>query len=202
MNRPAAAALAAALLTSCGGPLLFAEVEVPDLRVTLPPQSFPASGTALPANWCDPSLPVNTNPPCVAISASYDLAAQVPAFTKPGVTYELRLTDVAFILSGTQTNPAAPPDLGGIVSAAVRVGVDPAVAGSGTIIASYARTGNPHPTSITVSGNANLDLAPYITSGKLPVRVEVVVDNTTPAFDANILAAFYVRITLDWGSYL
>ncbi|HEY6098101.1 MAG TPA: hypothetical protein VIW03_01635 [Anaeromyxobacter sp.] len=201
MKRYAAASLAAALLASCGGPLLFAEVEVPDLRVTLPPQPFPASYTGNPADWCNPAS--QTNPPCVAVSASYDLAAQVPAFAQSGVTYELRLTDVQFLLSGTQTNPLAPPDLGGIVRATVRVGVDPAVPGSGTVVAAYVRTGtNVHPANIAVSGNANLDLAPYVSTGKLPVRVEVVLDNATSAFDANILAAFYVRITLDWGKYI
>lgn len=198
--RRTAAALAAVLVAACDGPLLFAEVEIPDLRVTLPPQPFPASGTGTPDQWCDPSG--QTDPPCVAVSASYDLAAQVPAINETGVTYEIRLTDVAIILSATQSQPGPPPDLSGVVSAAVRIGADPAVPGSGSLVASYARTPGAKPTSIAVSGNANFDLAPYLAAGRLPVRVEVVVDNGMPAFDANILAAFYVRITADWSHYL
>lgn len=201
MTRLAPAALAAALLTSCGGPLLYAEVEIPHLQLILPRQSFPATGTALPANWCDL---LGTNPNCVALTTSYDLAAQVPAFAQKGVTYELRLTDVAFTLSATQSTPGAPTDLSGIKSAVVRVGADPAVAGSGTVVAAYYRPTLPSPPStIAVTGNANLDLAPYVASGgQLPVRVEVELDGTTSSFDADIAAAFYVRVTLDWGSYL
>jgi hypothetical protein len=197
MRRNIAAALAAVLLAACDGPLLFAEVEIPDLRVTLPPQAFPASGTGAPDQWCDPTG--QTDPPCVQVTTSYDLAAQVPAINETGVTYEIRLTDVAIILSAT---PGSPSDLSGVVSAAVLVGYDPAVPGSGAVVASYARTAGATPTTIAVSGNANLDLAPYLSAGQLPVRVEVVVENGMPAFEANILAAFYVRIEADWGHYL
>ncbi len=195
--RRTAAALAAVLAAACDGPLLFAEVEIPDLRVTLPPQPFPASGTGAPDQWCDPSG--QTDPPCVAVNASYDIAARVPAINEPGVTYEIRLTDVAIILSAT---PGAPADLSGVVSATVRVGGDPFVPRSGTVVASYARTPGATPTSIEVSGNANLDLARYLEVGVLPVRVEVVVENGMPAFDANILAAFHVLVTADWAHYL
>jgi hypothetical protein len=204
MRRSGPAALAAlslASLASCSGPLLFAEVEIPDLRVTLPQQSFPAFDAGNPANWCDPSGPPPPIP-CVALSTAYDLGAHVPALTEKGVTYELRVTDVEFTLSATQSSPGAPTDLGGIQSATVRVGWDPAVPGSGVVIAKYVRATAGTPTTVAISGNANLDLAPYISSGNLPVRVEVVIDGPTSAFDADILAAFYVRVTLDWGKYL
>lgn len=201
MKRTTLAALASLLLAGCEGPLLFAEVEVPDLRVTLPPQLFPAFDTSNPSDWCDPTG--QTFPPCIATTAAYDLGAQVPALTEPGVSYEIRLTDVALTLSAVQSGGAGPSDLSGVVRATIRVGADPAVANSGTVVASYVRPPVAGaPTTVAVSGNANLDLAPYLSSGQLPVRVEVVVDNAMPAFDADILAAFYVRITLDWGSYL
>jgi hypothetical protein len=200
-RRPAAlAALTLACLTSCSGPLLFAELEIPDLRVTLPRQSFPAFDAGNPASWCNPSGPPPPIP-CVALATGYDLGAQVPALTQKGVTYELRITDVAFTLSATQS-PGAPTDLGGIQSATVRVGADPAVPGSGVVIATYVRPAAGTPTTLAVTGNANLDLAPYVSSGRLPVRVEVVIDGPTAAFDADVLAAFYVRVTLDWGKYL
>lgn len=190
MKRLGPAALAAVLLTSCGGPLLFGEVEIPDLRVTLPQQAFPAAVVVPPLTTAKTSL-----------STSYDIAAQVPAFSQNGVTYELRLMDVAFTLSATQT-PGAPTDLGGIKSAVVRVGTDPATA---ALVASYYRPAvpiSPPPTTLAVTGNANLDLAPYIAAGRLPVQVEVEFDGSTPAFNADIMAAFYVRVTVDWGSYL
>jgi hypothetical protein len=203
MNRSALAALGAVLLTSCGGPLLFAEVEIPELHVTLPQQSFPAFNAPNPADWCDPSAPQQSDPPCVAVDAGYDLAQDVPAFNEKGVSAELRLTDVTFSLATTQSSPGAPADLSGIRSATLRVGANPAVPGSGTVVASYSRaTLTPPPTRIAITGNANLDLAPYVTSGRLPVRVDVVIDGGTSAFDATIVAGFYVRVTLDWGKYL
>lgn len=200
MNRSGLAALAL-LLTSCGGPLLYAEVEIPDLRITLARQSVPAFDLAVPSNWCDPSAPPPPIP-CVGLSTGYDLGAQVPALTEKGVTAELRMTELAFTLSSTQPAPGAPSDLGGIESARIRVGSQPGVPGSGIVVASYARPAPGTPTQIVVGGNANLDLAPYISSGQLPFRVELTVDGPTSAFDADIHADFYVRVTLDWGSYL
>jgi hypothetical protein len=202
MKRPITAALAATLLLAgCDGPLFFAEVEVPDLRANLPTQSFPAFDPGNPADWCDPT---GTGfPPCVATTANYDLGAQVPSLTEPGVTYELRLTDVALTLSATQPGGSGASDLSGIVRATVIVGYDPNVPGSGTVVASYVRPPTPGtPATVAVSGNANLDLSPFVAAGFLPVRVEVEVDSGMPAFNADILAAFYIRVTLDWGSFL
>lgn len=199
MNRSGLAVLAALLLTSCGGPLLFVEVEIPDLQVTLPEQSFPAFNAPNPADWCNPAQ--QTNPPCVARGASYDIGQQVPAFNDKGVTTELRLKDLAFALSATQS-AGAPADLAGIQSATLRV-LDPGGTGAGTVIASYTRASvSPPPTSVAISGNANIDLAPYLRSGVLPLRVEVVIDGSTSAFKADIHASFYARVKLDWGTYL
>jgi len=196
--RHALAAAALPLLAACG-PLLFAEVQIPDLRVTLPSQSFPAVAASLPSDWCDPAL--LADPPCLAISADYDLGAQVPALTEAAVSYELRLTDVAITLSAVQ-QAGAPPDLSGIESAIIRVLDDPAVPGVGAVVASYVKVPGTSPTTIAVTGNANLDLGPYLDAGLLPVRVEVIVSNGTAAFDADITAAFSLVINVDWGSYL
>jgi hypothetical protein len=199
MRRIGPAALALVLLASCS---LTADLEIPEVSVTLPRQSFPAFDAGNPAVWCNPSGPPPPTP-CVGISTAYDLGAQVPALTQKGVTYELRLTDVAFTLSAAQSGGAT--SLSGVKSAAIRVGADPLTPGTGVVIASYVRP-NPAPASavmtLVVSGNANVDLAPYIQSGTLPIRVEVVIDQGTSAFDADIAATFYVKVTLDWGKYL
>lgn len=195
-----AAALALPLLASCS---LTADLEIPEVSVTLPRQSFPAFSNAIPANWCNPSSPTPPNPPCVGLSTAYDLGAQVPALNERNVTYELRVTDVALTLSANQA-PGAPADLSGIQSAVIRVGADPATPGSGVVIASYvkpATSTGPMPT-IVVSGNANVDLAPYVQSGNLPFRVEAVLSGPTSGFNADILATFYVKVTFDWGKYL
>jgi hypothetical protein len=198
---PRAAPLLAvlALLAGCGHPLLYSEIEIPDLRVTLPPQAFPAFDAGDPADWCDPTGQASQS--CVAAEARYDLGQQVPSISEPGVEYELRLTDVAMKLSAVQS-PGAPPDLSGIARAVIRVGHDPLVPGSGTVVATYARPAGAHPATLEVSGNANLDLAPYLSSGVLPIRVEVTVDGGMPGFNADILGAFYLKVQVDWGSYL
>ncbi len=188
MKRPSAA-VAALLLASCGGPTLFAEIEIPELHVTLPSQQVPAFDAPDVSSWCDPAG--IGNPPCVKLDTTYDLAAQVPALDKSGITTELRLTDLA--LTFVQSTGGAISDFSHVQSVAVLVG-SPAV-----VVASYTRTSTATPpTTISVSGKANLDLASYLAAGKLPFRVQVVVDGGTPAFTADITAGFYVRVKMDY----
>lgn len=188
-----AAPLAALALASCGGPDLYAEIEIPDLRVTLQRQQFPAFDTPVPGNWCDPNA--LGDPPCVALAPDFNLSQQVPALDDENVKAELRLTHIALTLSTTGGGAVA--DLSGIRSATVYVG-DP-----GTAVATYTRTTvTPPPTTLAVTGRSNLDLAPYLVTGNLPVRIQAVIDGNTPAFEADITAAFYVRVRLDYGKYL
>jgi predicted small lipoprotein YifL len=190
----AAAALAA--LQGCGGPLLFAELQVSSVRVTLPSQSFPASDTTNPADWCSAS---QTVPPCIQLTLQYDIAGQIPVLNEPNVTYDLRLSEVGMALSAT----AAGTDLSGVEQVTITVLADPADPTSGVVVASYARPpGAGTPTTISVSGNPNLDLAPYVTAGHLPARIELVLDRPTPAFLADVTAGFSLEVKLDYGSLL
>jgi hypothetical protein len=186
------AALAVLALPGCG-PLLYAELDVPEVRITLPAQDFPAS-PAPPADWCSAA-----RPECVATQLQYDLGAQVPIVNEPGVEYELRLKRAALVLSAS----AAGNDLSGIRSAEIRI-LDPD-GGPGTVVASYvADPANPDPTSISVSGDAALDLAPFVRGGSLQTRIELVYDplDPSPAFAADVSAAFSLDVKLDWGQYL
>lgn len=198
MRRASLLLLAAvAALPGCGGPLLFAELQVPELRVTLPEQAFPASDTTNPADWC--ALVQDPSTPCVQRTLDYDLGGPVPILNERGVTYDLRLEDVAIILSASQ----AGTDLTGVKYASLLVLADPLDPSSGTVIASYVRPPNAAPSrSIGVTGNSNLDLGPYLRTGILPVRVEVTFDAPTPAFLADVAAGFSLEVKLDWGSLL
>jgi hypothetical protein len=185
------AAVAAAALTGCDPTV--AELDIPELRITLLSRDFPGS-TALPADWCS-----TDRPECVATELQYDLGAEVPVVNEPGVDYELRLKRAAIVLSAS----SAGADLSGIRSAALRI-LDPD-GGSGTIVASYqADPANPSPTTITASGNEGLDLAPFVRDGTLRARVELVYDPTvpTPPFSADVSAAFSLDADVDWGEYL
>jgi len=193
--RHALAALALAL-AACDGPLLFAELSIPEIRVTLPGQTFPASDTTIPANWCSA---IQVDPPCIALTLDYDLGGNVPVLTEQNVTYDLRLTDVAIALSATEVGK----DLSGVRLATIRVLDDPLDPTAGVVVASYVRPPGPvAPTTIAITGNANLDLGPYLEAGRLPVRVEVVLDAGTPAFLADVQVGFSLEVKLDWGAYL
>jgi len=202
--RPALATVAAALLlAACDGPLLSAELQVPEIRVTIPSQEFPASDTTDVRYFCDPDAPQSI-PPCVGLTLDYDIGANVPVLDEPNVTYDLRLTDVALTLSATQT-VTGDKDLSAVKRAVIRVLEDPAIPGAGAVLATYDRPPGAAPvSSFSVSGNANLGLGPYLQAGRLPVRVELLLDGAgpTPTFTADVHAGFALEVKLDWGAYL
>lgn len=190
MTRPNVALSAALLaaLTGCG-PLLTAELDVPEVRITLPSQSFPAS-SADPSDWC-------LTESCAAVPLQYDLATEVPIVDEPGVGYDLRLKRVGIVL----TTSSAGTNLAGIQSAGIRI-VE-AGGGPGVLVASYTRDdAAPPPTTLSVTGDQSIDLEGYVTGGNLNARVELVYDDPTPAFSADVSAAFELGVDVDWGEYL
>jgi hypothetical protein len=176
-----AAALAAALLAGCGQPLLSAELEVPEIRITQPGIVFDpqVSTTAL----CQPGVPG-----CVFNDLAFDVGAEIPAFDEPGVTLDLRLLDVGFHFTG------------GDLSFLKEVRVLLAAPGGGgyTEIASYVKPAGTTPTDVMVSGRANLDIGPYLSAGVLPLRLELDYEGLPGAFTADIGAGFSVVVTLDY----
>ena len=122
--------VAAALLAGCGQPLLSAQLEIPDIRITQPARSFPATNP-LPSDLCDAATPG-----CIKTDVAYDLAAEVPVFGEPGVDFDLRLTDVALNLVADPdplSTLAGPADLRGVLSA--RVMIQPPGATTWTVVA-------------------------------------------------------------------
>jgi hypothetical protein len=158
---------------------------VPEVRIVEPGQLFdPLNPTS--ADTCPPALASG----CVFRNMSYDLGAQVPVLDEPGVTFDVRLLDLALHLAGA--------DLSAIRGARVLL---PDGRGGFTLIASYAKPGSgPPPADVDVSGRTNLDLGPYIAGGKLPLRVEMDYDaaGTLSAFTADVEAGFSVIVTLDY----
>jgi hypothetical protein len=185
-------ALLAALLllsTGCSGPLLFAELVIPEVELTLPAQPFPAS-VAAPSAWCDA-----TRPSCIATDLTYDLGQELELFTRPEAEYELRLTALAIALSSTGG------DLGGVTSTAILA--YPPDGGAPVTLAHYERSpSDPAPTTISVAGNPEIDLAQFLEAGQIRLRVELTYDARTPAFDADVTADFHVRVQLDYGALL
>lgn len=189
-------ALAAALLSGCGGPMLYAELEVPSLRATLPSQDFPASG-ADPAYLCQVFQYQGTE--CSQMTLDYDLGGMVPILNEPGVTYDLRLTDVAITLAAE----SAGTDLSGIVRVTLSALTDPNDPSSTVVVAQYLRPASgPPPTTIAVTGNSNIDIGPYLRGGVIKVHAELEYDGATPAFKADVTSGFSLLVKLDYGSLL
>lgn len=191
MRRLLLALAAAPLLAGCSD-LLFAELEIPEIRITMPQQEF-QSGTPLAADLCD-----LVTAGCVARRVEYDVGAEIPVVNEPGVTFDLRITDMALTLVS-----GGGGDFGGVEEVKILL-LDAADASQGTVLAHYVRPEGAKPTRIEVSGNSNVNLASYLTAGKLPVRVEVVYEalNPPPDFTADVEVGLSLVATVDWGAYL
>jgi hypothetical protein len=192
MRHSTAAALAAALLAGCGQPLLSAQIEVPEIRITTPGEEFPASAGALPQDFCD-----GVNPGCLFLETEYDLGEEVPGLDEEGVTVDLRLTDLALRLRDIQA-----PGLEGLELVTVYL-LD--VAGGPPIeLASYAKPPGVTPTEIVVSGRSNIDLGPYLRDGLIAVRIEMDYNTLYPmgAFTADVEAGFSLVVTVDYESFM
>jgi hypothetical protein len=198
MRHPSApllsAALAAAALAGCDQPFLSARVEIPEIRIVEPAQEFPAAASVDPSHACS-LLQATTGRSCAAVTVGYDIGGEVPGFEERGVTVDLRLTDLALHLTAGGVS-----DLRGVTRAEVDLR-DPGT-GAVTRIASYVRPPGSTPTSIAVGGASNVDLSPYLQSGKLDAHVEVEMDPVflPSGFTAAIEAAFSAVVTVDYRS--
>jgi hypothetical protein len=177
----------------CGKPLLYGEVEIPDLQVTVPQQAFSSTVSPNPLDLCPPEVVLTGTQTCLQKSVTLGLGKDFVDATK-NATYELRLTQLGIVLT---TTPAL-GDFGDVVD--VRV----AVAQTGTLpavdLATYTRA-DPlaKPTTITVGAMSNVDLAPYVQAGEVALYARMIFDQNMPAFNADLLGDFYLRVTVDYG---
>lgn len=173
------------LLAACG-PLGKATLEVPELRLTLPSQRFPAyrgGGVG------------NCGPGCLSTDLGYDLGAEVDRLSDPAVDSKLWLEQVDLALAaGSGT------DLRGLAS--VVLSVYPPAGGAPVPIARYDRPSGAAPTAVAVTGAPGVDLASYLDAGVLRVRAELTYDAPTPAFDADVSARFRLEMELDASQLL
>jgi hypothetical protein len=194
LARPALAAFAALSLSACGKPLLYVEVEIPDVQVTIPAQDFPSTVNPPPINLCPPEVVVPAGTTCLQQSVTYDLGKDFTDLTKDAVEYELRLTDLAISL----TAASGIVDFGGVTE--VRVGVQASASLPAVDLASYQRlASNPNPTSIAVRAQSNVDLGAYVQAGQVAIFTRMIFDQALPAFTADVKGDFYLRAQVDWG---
>ncbi len=180
------------LAAGCGGPLLHADLEVPEARLTLPAQQFPR----FPPTAGTPSGCAAGAPSCVATDLAYDLGQDLDLLSRPATSYEVRLDSLEIALTATQGG-----DLGGVTSAAVLA--YPPGGGAPAELARYQRAAaEPSPTAISLAGSSGTDLTPYLEAGVIRLRVELSYDRGTPAFQADATAAFRLKVRLDYGALL
>ncbi len=186
MRRLLPALPALALLAGCG--LLYAEVELPSTTITLKRQNFTGTVAGAP----------------LVKEIAFDIGTQLPVTTGKDITFELRLTQMLVnIATGSLMG-----DFGDIQSVTLSV-LPPAgqTLPEEAIIASYTKAPPPadqYPTTISVAGMSNLDLAPYIASGVMTLKLKAVSESglAIPDWTADVGGEFYLKVHADYGNLL
>ncbi len=184
MRRSLIALPALALLAGCG--LLYAEVEIPSATVTLKQQSFGATLPGVP----------------LVKDLTFNVGSQLPFINDKNVTFELRLTQMLVNIDAG----GGMADFGTIKSVTLSVLPPPGqTLPEEAIIASYTKPPPPadqHPSSISVAGMSNLDLAPYIAAGTMTLRLKAepeTIGAPIPAWTADVGAEFYLKVHANYG---
>jgi hypothetical protein len=168
----------AVAVAGCGGPILFAELEMPSVQVTLPQYQFPTIG-------------ISTTQTIV-----FDVGANVPLVNEPNVDYDLELNRMTLVLEA-----GGPfPNFDTFNSVRI-VAVHPPL--PDLVLIEYA---NPPPgsTTVTATSSTSADLKPYLDAGQMTVNATFEADPTTPVgvWYADVTADLYLRVRLDYGAYL
>lgn len=171
-------------LAGCGGPVLFAELEMPSVAVTLPQYSFPGAPAGV----------------TVREDIVVDVGANVPLVNEPNVEFDLRLSRMTLVLdtSGPMSNF---DDIESVTITAL------APAGSGLVDLVLLAYTNPHTatnvTRITATSETDADLKPYLSAGQLNIKAEYTGGGLPlSTWTADLTAEFWMKVKLDYGAYL
>jgi hypothetical protein len=185
---PFAPLLLAPLLAGCGGPLLYAELEMPSVEVTLPQYTFPGDPLGL----------------STVKDVSFDVGANVPVVNEPDVELELRLTRMTMVL-GTSGPLSNFDGFQTVTITALHPSGDPA---RDLVLLRYEKpAGATDITRISASSSTDADLRPFLDAGVINVRAAYASDGINPTlptsdWTADLTAEFRFQVTLDYGAYL
>jgi hypothetical protein len=171
-------------LAACGGPLLFAELELPSVEVTLPQYQFPGSVAGAP----------------VVQTASFDLGVNVPVINQSNVTIELKLNKMTIVLN--TSGPLSNFDQ--IDSVTITALPPPGSTLPRLVLIDYT---NPHTatgvTSVTATSQTATELKPYLDAGKITVEARYAGTGLpTSPWTADVTADFWIKVKLDYGTYV
>ena len=163
--------LLALAATSCGGPVLFVEAELPRVCLTQVAVEIPAApgGVAVPP---------------VAVPIQVPFEDQIPLLRTSGVETELHIDEIRV------TPRSGSPDLSGVASAVVN-----AVGPSGAIvpILSYARdAAAPQPAELVITGDG-VDVAPLLVNGQARLQIVAAGRPPTTAWSADVKTCAHGR---------
>lgn len=171
-------------LAGCGGPVLFAELEMPSVLVTLPQQTF--LGTTLTTQTS---------------TFNFDVGANVPIVNEPNVTVDLKLTRMTLVLD--TANPANPANFDNVDSVTISA-LAPAGSGLPRLdLIRWERLGATGLTRIEAASATGADLTHYLTAGRIDVEASYTGSGLPTAdWTADVSADFRIKVTLDYGAYL
>jgi hypothetical protein len=172
-------------LAGCG-PVLFAELEMPSVVVTLPKQAF--TGVTPPAT--------------TTTTFAFDVGANVPIVNEPNVTLDLTLKRMTLILD--ITNPLNPANFDNIDTVTISA-VAPAGSGlANLVLVDYLKpAGASDIKRIEVSSATESDLVPYLQAGRIDVEASYTGSGLPTAdWTADVSADFRIQVKLDYGAYL
>jgi hypothetical protein len=134
----------------------------------------------------------------VEADVEYDLGAELPVLTQPGVTYSLSFQELDLSVAPG----SAPADLGGVdeVDASVLAPAGSSLAD--TPVIHYVKGTDPHPTRIAAAAERQIDLAPYVTGGR--ITFHTLARGTLPSrpWTADARACFLLDVNVNLGRAL
>jgi len=170
--------LPALLLAGCG--MLYAEVEIPTVELTLPKETIPGSGGDTTFDKI----------------FTYDLGKDISVITENDVTVTLRLQSLTIASDAV--------DLYGVQALTVRVEAPTGSALPSIDLIAYARpAGATAPIrSVEAVASGGEDLGPYLTAGAL--KLHVAGSGAPPVADwlGRVTAAFYLKVRYPYGKQI
>jgi len=186
--RSSVAVLSLAALAACGGPILFAELTMPSVEVTLPQHVFPGDPLGLSSSE----------------TVSFDVGANVPVVNEPNVDFDLRITRMTLVLD--TTGPLSNFD--GFQTVKITALHPSGNAALDLVLLRYDKpAAASRITRISATSETDADLKPYLSAGVIDVRAEFTSDGVNPTlppsdWTADLTADFWMRVKLDYGAYL
>lgn len=180
--RSAASLLLALGLAACGGPVLFADLELPSVEVTLPQYQFPGTPLGVP----------------LTKDVAFDLGANVPVVNQQNVMLDLKLNRMTLVLD--TSGPLSSFDQ---VERVTITALHPATTTlPDLVLIDYA---NPHTatgvTTITATSQSGADLTPYLVAGAITLRAVYSGSGLpTSAWTADVTADFWMKVRFDYAN--